>query len=81
MTISIESLEYGDVVEIKYRVWRKADDGGEDIVERWVTADVCHCEAGSRPIARLADGQLTEIRAFMNWRLISRARSRRALAA
>jgi hypothetical protein len=81
MTISIESLEYGDVVEIKYQVWRKADDGGERIVERWVSGSVCHCERGTRPIARLADGQMTEIRSFMNWRLITRARSRRPLAA
>jgi hypothetical protein len=32
-------------------------------------------------MARLADGQLTEIRPFMDWRLVSRARMRHALAA
>ena len=80
MTISIDQLEIGDIVEIKYRVWRKADDG-EDIVERWISAHICRHESGARPIARLADGQMTEIRAFMSWRLITHARTSRPLAA
>jgi hypothetical protein len=73
MTISIDHLDLGDIVEIKYRVWRKADNGGEDIVERWISAHICRRDSGSRPMARLADGQLTEIRPFMDWRLIARA--------
>lgn len=81
MTISIDHLEIGDIVEIKYRVWRKADDGGEEIVERWISAHICRRESGARPIARLADGQMTEIRSFMSWRLIARARLSRPLAA
>lgn len=81
MTISIDQLGIGDIVEIKYRVWRKTDNGGEDIVERWVSAHICRRDSGLRPMARLADGQLTEIRPFMDWRLVSRARMRHALAA
>jgi hypothetical protein len=81
MTISIDHLEIGDIVEIKYRVWRKADDGGEEIVERWISAHICQRESGTRPIARLADGQMTEIRRFMSWRLIAPARMSRPLAA
>ena len=81
MTISIDHLDLGDIVEIKYRVWRKADNGGEDIVERWISAHICRRDPGSRPMARLADGQLTEIRPFMDWRLVARARVHRPLAA
>jgi hypothetical protein len=41
-------------------------------------------EPGTWPLARLADGQVTEIRPFMTWRVIPGARRRRtadALAA
>ena len=49
MTISIDQLGIGDIVEIKYRVWRKMDNGGEDIVERWVSAHICRRDSGLRP--------------------------------
>jgi hypothetical protein len=78
MTISIDRLDIGDIVEIKYKVWRKADDGGEALAERWMSAHICRRDPGTRPMARLADGQLTEIRPFMEWRLIARARMRLA---
>lgn len=81
MPMSLDTLEPGDIVEIKYRLWRPADGrAGEDVVERWIGAHVTACEHGAWPLARLADGQMTEIRPFMTWRRVSRA-ARRAPAA
>ncbi|WP_072391088.1 hypothetical protein [Hyphomicrobium sp. CS1GBMeth3] len=78
MTASPNTLEPGDIIEIKYRVWRAAESG-ETLVERWIAATVTDCEDGSWPLARLADGQVTEIRPFMPWRTVMKAR--RAIAA
>lgn len=79
MTATLDTLEPGDIIEIKYRTWRATGARGEDVVERWVNACVTACEQGTWPLARLADGQMTEIRPFMTWRWLSR-RERRAAA-
>ncbi len=73
MTVSPDTLEPGDIIEIKYRVWR-ASENADTLVDRWVAAAVTVCEEGSWPLARLADGQMTEIRPFMPWRTIMKAR-------
>lgn len=76
MTASLDALQPGDIVEIKYRLWRPAEGREDDVVERWVGAHVIACERGTWPLARLADGQMTEIRPFMTWRRIMRAKRR-----
>lgn len=82
MSVSLQCLEPGDRVEVKYRHWRSGASGNEDFVERWVAAVVTVCEPGTWPLVRLADGQVTEIRPFMTWRCVMRARRERvALAA
>jgi hypothetical protein len=78
MTASLDSLAEGDIVEIRYCLWRAADGRGEEVVERWIGACVMSCEQGAWPLARLADGQITEIRPFMTWRWVSRAERRAA---
>ena len=79
MSASLDALQPGDIVEIKYRLWRAAAEGREEVVERWIGAHVIACERGTWPLARLADGQMTEIRPFMTWRTITRA-NRRSVA-
>ncbi|MCC7251761.1 hypothetical protein [Hyphomicrobium sp.] len=74
MSLTLDALEPGDIVEIKYRLWRPADGRGEDVVEKWIQACVVACEHGTWPLARLSDGQVTEIRPFMTWRRIGRSR-------
>lgn len=78
MTPSVHVLEPGDVIEIKYRMWRATDGRGEDVVERWFRACVTSCERDAWPLARLADGQVTDIRPFMTWRWLSRVERREA---
>lgn len=65
-------LERGDLIEIMYRVWRRAAEGEEQI-ERWFVAEIIDCEPGTQPLARLADGQLTEVRRYMTWRHLVKA--------
>lgn len=78
MSASLETLEAGDIVEIRYRVWRArpGDCEGEDVIDRWIVATVTACEDGTWPLARLTDGQVTEIRPFMTWRCVSKSRRR-----
>jgi hypothetical protein len=65
-------LEPGDLIEIKYRVCRC--DGGEgDYRDRWIGAEIVACDQGTWPLARLIDGQITEVRCFMVWRYASSA--------
>jgi len=73
---TLNALEPGDVVDVLYRLWRAGEIRGDEVVERWITARIVWCEAGTWPLARLADGQLTEIRPYMTWRTVSRARER-----
>lgn len=80
MSDTIAALQPGDIVEIQYRLWRGGEGGGEAMVARWISAHVVRCERGAWPLVRLADGQATEIRPFMTWRQVYRAR-RPALAA
>jgi len=73
-------LETGDLIEILYRVWRRVDEV-DRLVERWVRAEIIDHESDTWPLARLADGQLTEVRPFMTWRHLVRAAERCRLAA
>jgi hypothetical protein len=77
----IVSLAPGDIIEVNYRLWRPSGNGGEHVVERWIAAQITSCEAGTHPLARLADGQVTEIRSFMRWRLVAVAPARNGMAA
>lgn len=81
LTDSLDDLAPGDVVEILYRVWKPVHPRGaampcEDVADRWIPAVVVACEPATWPLVRLADGQATEIRPFMPWRLVARAERR-----
>jgi hypothetical protein len=77
MTVSLDALAERDIVEIKYRVWKPACATGEhasceDVADRWIGAVVLASEPAAWPLVRLADGQVTEVRPFMTWRLVAR---------
>ncbi|MFA7305794.1 MAG: hypothetical protein WC026_03895 [Hyphomicrobium sp.] len=65
------NLMIGELIEIKYRISRLAVNGTTpDFTERWISARIVHNDNDAPPMARLADGQLTDIRAYMTWRRI-----------
>ncbi len=70
MPETAEALMVGEIIEIKYRITRpSAERGGDgELADRWIAAQIIHCDGEGPPIARLADGQLTDIRAYMVWR-------------
>ncbi len=68
-------LERGDLIEIMYRLWRRSGDA-DVLIERWIRAEIIDREPGTCPLARLADGQLTEVRRFMTWRHVVKAAHR-----
>jgi hypothetical protein len=62
-------LMVGEIIEIKYRVSRVATAGSTSgFVDRWITAQIVHNDNDAPPMARLADGQMTDIRDYMTWR-------------
>ncbi|MGD9714873.1 MAG: hypothetical protein AB7V46_22860 [Thermomicrobiales bacterium] len=64
-------LLVGDQILIKYRMW-SFDDLNDEPADRWIRAEILESEPDAWPLARLVDGQLTEIRPYMTWRLLSR---------
>lgn len=59
MSVSAKDLRPGDIILNKYRS-SLCFEGHEDIAERLIRAEVIHCEPGTWPLARWADGQHTE---------------------
>ena len=76
MFVSAHELRPGDIIQINSRspCWL---DEHEAIVERWIRAEVVDCEPGAWPLARLADGQLTD-GAFLHALAIRRQRRSRS---
>lgn len=70
-------LRLGDLIEVQYKLPLQ-NSGGADT--RWVVGQIVMCEADAWPLARLSDGQMTEIRNYMSWRLLSNADLDRSLA-
>jgi hypothetical protein len=72
MSGNAADLVVGEIIEIKYRVPQPAiDDSAEArFSDRWIAAEIIHQDDDAPPMARLADGQLTDIRAYMTWRRI-----------
>ena len=70
MSANASTLVVGELIEIKYRAARPLLESsfGSEPGERWITAQIVHRDDGALPMARLADGQLTDIRAYMIWR-------------
>ncbi len=66
------NLRPGDLIEIKYRAWRNRA-GEAELIDQWVRGQILDAPADARPLARLADGQVTEIRSYMTWRILARA--------
>lgn len=82
MSGNIADLTVGEVIEIKYRLPGPADDPSEPALsDRWIMAEIIHSDDDAPPMARLADGQLTDIRAYMTWRRIETPASRIARSA
>lgn len=79
MSGDVADLLVGEIIEIKYRVPQPAnDDSGEPVLsDRWFVAEIIHQDYDAPPVARLADGQFTDIRPFMTWRRIAGASGRR----
>ncbi len=77
MSGNIANLTVGEIIEIKYRLPQPANDPAEPALsDRWIMAEIIHSDDDAPPMARLADGQLTDIRAYMTWRRIAAASPR-----
>jgi hypothetical protein len=73
-------LSVGDLIAVKYLTPNIELSDGE-LVERWIHARVIYCDPSTWPLVRLADGQLTEVRPFMTWRMVSKVPRLQSVAA
>jgi hypothetical protein len=76
MRQDIEDLRPNDLINIMYRGCAES----RDTTPRWIRATIIYSETGTWPLARLTDGQLTEIRPFMVWRSVALAGTTRNAA-
>jgi len=62
-----DDLQRGDMIEIMYRrpAW---DAPSASPIPRWILAEIIDSDLNAWPLARLSDGQLTEVRQYMTWR-------------
>lgn len=75
MTVtSIDSLAVGDTVRIKYLI-RSGFAPESEAMDRWIEAKIIDVTCDCWPLARLSDGQYSEIRPYMTWRLIRKLSS------
>lgn len=78
MTVtSIDSLAVGDTVRIKY-LMRSGLCPESEMMDRWIEAKIVDVSCDCWPVARLSDGQYSEIRPYMTWRLIRKLSSTQA---
>lgn len=68
---NVTDLSPGDRIEILYRSASGNSEHGTELRDRWIAAEIKSMDNGAWPLARLADGQLTEVRRFMEWRYAS----------
>lgn len=73
MPTSASTLVVGELIEIKYRIANPLLEASSasEFCDRWIPAEIVHQDEEAFPIARLADGQITDIRAYMTWRRLS----------
>lgn len=67
---TLTDLAPGDRIEIRDRT-ASAHADGDAQREKWIAAEIKSIDSGIWPLARLADGQLTEVRRYMEWRYAS----------
>lgn len=68
---TLTDLAPGDRIEIRYRTAAASPPYGDELRDKWIAAEIKSVDGGVWPLARLADGQLTEVRRYMEWRYAS----------
>lgn len=72
MVTAPSGLQVGDTIDIMYLCPAFGRWTGP-LRSKWFRAEIMHVEDGACPIVRLRDGQWTEIRPYMPWRLVAKA--------
>ncbi len=65
-----------DLLEIKFKTVDVCSL--EESHPRWMVAKVLECSSDCRPLVQLADGQITELRSYMEWRRVQGIRAERS---
>jgi hypothetical protein len=72
----MKTLRPQDLLEIKFKTVDVCSL--EESRCRWMVAQVLDCSSDGRPLVQLVDGQITELRSYMEWRRVERIRGDRS---
>lgn len=68
---NLTDLRPGNRIETRYSASAAQLASGDDLRDRWIAAEINSIDGGTWPLAGLANGQLTEVRRYMEWRYAS----------
>jgi hypothetical protein len=66
---AMDTLQFRELVEIKFKTFHT--NSLEEKGPRWVIGQVVDCSSDAWPLVQLSDGQITELRPYMEWRRLS----------
>jgi hypothetical protein len=55
-----------DMVEIRFKTFHTSNL--DEMRTRWVAGQIIDCSSDAWPLVQLSDGQITELRPYMEWR-------------
>jgi hypothetical protein len=65
----MDTLQFRELVEIKFKTFHTTSL--EEMRPRWVIGQVVEWRSDAWPLVQLSDGQITELRPYMEWRRLS----------
>jgi hypothetical protein len=71
----MEALQFRELLEIKFKTFHMTSF--DEMRPRWVVGQIIDCSCGTWPLVQLSDGQLTELRPYMEWRRLDRLAAHR----
>jgi hypothetical protein len=62
----MDSFQFRDLLEIKFKTFNTTSF--DEMRPRWVVGHIVDCSSDAWPLVQLSDGQITELRPYMEWR-------------
>lgn len=62
----MDAVKVQDILAIKFKTFHTSEL--DEMRPRWVVGQIIDCSSDAWPLVQLSDGQLTELRPYMEWR-------------
>jgi hypothetical protein len=64
----MDTLQFREFLEIKFKTFDTCNF--DEMRPRWVVGQIVDCSSDAWPLVQLSDGQITELRPYMEWRRV-----------